>query len=468
MSKKFLFARPVKDVANEIPPGQQEQTPANLIECTTCEEKEEVIWISEDVQSHVKRWLSKIAREKNPFQNFCQNLVDESDVHVKSSSYVASDPYSRFCWENRDEFEFSWDGKEDARSGRFTGQGIVRFDNGDEISGFFRGGVREGKCTVTTASMHLVGDFRNNLLQGFGKLIDTTSGDVFDGYFKDSCLHGLVRRTGEDQELIFIGRYRNGIPFGLCWKLLEGGGILFGKVNRKGLFSGEDIMFIYPDLETCFVGWFNNGVMVSAKEGHISAWRLVDGMMTLDWKEPPIKNRHGFGLESRKYNSLCSYPTERDPYESRMVTCSNSSVPGAGEGLFVNIDVEPDTVLAFYNGTRISADSDDSDESWEECAYRIFIDPDSDERVDMPREFLDPQVYCATLGHKVNHSFQPNCNFDVFDHPRFGRIPAIVSAYALTAGTELFAYYRYSLSECPKWYSDLWEQLGSSDPGTES
>ena len=30
---------------------------------------------------------------------------------------------------------------------------------------------------------------------------------------------------------------------------------------------------------------------------------------------------HGYGIESRKFNGMCSYPTERDPYERKMVEC---------------------------------------------------------------------------------------------------------------------------------------------------
>ena len=32
----------------------------------------------------------------------------------------------------------------------------------------------------------------------------------------------------------------------------------------------------------------------------------------------------------------------------------------------------------------------------------------------------DLSVYCATLGHKVNNSFDNNCTFARYWHPRFG------------------------------------------------
>ncbi len=33
----------------------------------------------------------------------------------------------------------------------------------------------------------------------------------------------------------------------------------------------------------------------------------------------------------------------------------------------------------------------------------------------------------ASLAHKANHSFEPNGKFILFQHPRFGPVPAIVT-----------------------------------------
>jgi hypothetical protein len=41
----------------------------------------------------------------------------------------------------------------------------------------------------------------------------------------------------------------------------------------------------------------------------------------------------------------------------------------------------------------------------------------------LQEEYVDMGKYCATLGHKMNHSFRPNCMEWFFDHPRFGVIP---------------------------------------------
>ena len=80
----------------------------------------------------------------------------------------------------------------------------------------------------------------------------------------------------------------------------------------------------------------------------------------------------------------------------------------AGEGVFLKINVEAETVIAFYNGKRVT---DTDTEDWEECSYRIFLNDDKDEVLDIPENMIDTSNYSATLAHKINHSFRPNCRF---------------------------------------------------------
>ena len=86
-----------------------------------------------------------------------------------------------------------------------------------------------------------------------------------------------------------------------------------------------------------------------------------------------------------------------------------------GEGVFLKTDVVAGTVVAFYNGIRVTK-ADDS--SWGDCSYRIFIKNEESEEaddeydiLDIPPEFRGTNSYSATLAHKINHSFRPNCKF---------------------------------------------------------
>ena len=150
-----------------------------------------------------------------------------------------------------------------------------------------------------------------------------------------------------------------------------------------------------------------------------------------------------------------------------MVEVRDSEEEEGGQGLFAARDIEAGTVVAFYNGVRIPGSEMYEEHDWDDCSYRIFVnvnhddeddDHDGHERMDIPEEFRSTKNYCATVGHKCNHSFRPNCNFSQFHHPRFGLIPAIITSVSVSVGEELLTYYKYLLSDCPEWYSNLWDR----------
>ena len=58
--------------------------------------------------------------------------------------------------------------------------------------------------------------------------------------------------------------------------------------------------------------------------------------------------------EISTYDRVTSSPMLEDPYERRTVEVRSSRVVGAGEGLFALRRLEPNTVIAFYNGQRVA------------------------------------------------------------------------------------------------------------------
>ena len=58
--------------------------------------------------------------------------------------------------------------------------------------------------------------------------------------------------------------YCNDSISGTVWQFLAGGAILVGQVDRETeLFSGRDVIYIYPDLFTTIIGRYDNGILVS-------------------------------------------------------------------------------------------------------------------------------------------------------------------------------------------------------------
>ena len=74
-------------------------------------------------------------------------------------------------------------------------------------------------------------------------------GKFFIGFFKNGRLHGFVREFDKTGRLTFLGTSCNGVYIGTCWKIIKGGGYVIGEVDRIGSMSGENIVYLYPDLK---------------------------------------------------------------------------------------------------------------------------------------------------------------------------------------------------------------------------
>merc|ERR1712107_386095 len=66
--------------------------------------------------------------------------------------------------------------------------------------------------------------------------------------------------------------------------------------------------------------------------------------------------------------------------------------------------------------------------------------------------------YCATLAHKANHSFTPNVEWGIFEHPRFGLIRSLRAIRDLKKGDELLVNYHMTVAKSPEWYRQVWLQ----------
>ena len=136
-----------------------------------------------------------------------------------------------------------------------------------------------------------------------------------------------------------------------------------------------------------------------------------------------------------------------------MVEICSSEIAGANEGLFAKVSMEVNTVIAFYNGVKARPEDFDP-YSWEKNNYRIFDPANAPEgTIDIPvwaqvskkvfqriqniNPFQSSNAYCATLAHKTNHSFLPNAQFTVYDHPKFGLIPCIATIVDIQQGEEV-------------------------------
>ena len=72
--------------------------------------------------------------------------------------------------------------------------------------------------------------------------------------------------------------------------------------------------------------------------------------------------------------------------------------------------------------------------------------------MDIPPHYVSLENYRATLAHKINHSFTPNCGWDTIEHPVFGKIPSVVALTDVQRGS-IYEYFDFLLL-CPTILTD--------------
>ena len=154
--------------------------------------------------------------------------------------------------------------------------------------------------------------------------------------------------------------------------------------------------------------------------------------------------------------SICisKFPMIRDPYEHQTVfVAASRQGEFAGEGLFAKRMIKKGDLVALFNGLR-QRDPIYSKNTLAFSDYRIALDRSIS--LDISEKFKNLATYRATLGHKTCHSFKSNSVFTQINHPRFGRIMAIVANDDIPCHGEILVSYNYRICQAPEWYVELW------------
>ena len=88
-------------------------------------------------------------------------------------------------------------------------------------------------------------------------------------------------------------------------------------------------------------------------------------------------------------------------------------------------------------------------------APKVYKVPKETE-LDIPDLYRSTKKYRTTLGHKANHKFVNNVEFEILNHPVFGVIACLVAVVDIDVGEELFAHYNYDLDNAAEWYRKLY------------
>lgn len=303
------------------------------------------------VAQTIETWLAQIERHgfhPTVLAAFAKDTIDtetEDDTWFQENVVRVFDPYYDL---ESDEVK-QVDGKIDPRTGLPSGPCTVQLHNGDELLGTFRSGLRQGRGSIEGDNLNrhglvcVRGHYIDGLLMGQGRAVlkegamwpQIKARVSLEGVFNEGYLEGPVRGLDDHGNLIFVGRYAKGLPVGPCWLSKEGQGWLYGQVDPGGRFSGSNLAYLYPDLQTCLVGHFEDEVMIAANPGCITTASLDEaGIMTLALQRSNPKVDSSFSFCPSDSKSIRCDRLLPDPYEEVTVKCEASHVNGAGEGLF--------------------------------------------------------------------------------------------------------------------------------------
>ncbi|KAG8453918.1 hypothetical protein GDO86_000515 [Hymenochirus boettgeri] len=327
---------------------------------------------------------------------------------------------------------------------------IINYSSTDRFEGNFVHGEKNGRGKFFFFDgSTLEGFYVDDLLQGQG-VYSYEDGGSLHGTYVDGELNGPAQEFDTNGKLIFKGQYKDNVRHGVCWICNTDGGSLVGEVNEDGDMTGAKIAYVYPDERTALYGKFIDAEMLEGKLAHLTL--LDEGKPHLEI----ISSETVYSFDKSTSTGISSNPLLPDPYETERVYVAESLISNAGEGLYAKIASPAHTVMSFYNGVRITHQEVDSRE-WDVNGNTISLDEET--VLDVPAPYNLTSKYCASLGHKANHSFTPNCMYDIFVHPRFGPIKCIRTIKAVEKDEELTVAYGYDHNvagkngpEAPEWY----------------
>ena len=344
-------------------------------------------------------------------------------------------------------------------NGKFQGEGIIAYENKDVWKGVFDDGIlnRTGVLQRTDKNgTKISGTWVNGLLCGEIKETLVNTGWI-EGYYKDGVPHGYYREFGPRYSMKNIlrsaGRYYRGVLRGLHWVgHYDNSGFTVGRVDDEGELTGDDIAYIYPDFKMAIKGKFIEGELIEGYQCDLIGCYEDHGMMVPVFSEP---TGPAYEFENPSIKNIAMHPLLRDPWEDSRIYVSQSQLPQGGEGLFAKKDLAAKEVAALYNGIKFKSSTYAADHM-PRSDYRIRLNGDYD--MDIPKGYHLTSQYCATLAHKANHSFKPNVEWTLYEHPRFGLIRGLTTVVPVKQGEEILVNYQMHLAKSPEWYRQVWLQ----------
>jgi len=252
-----------------------------------------------------------------------------------------------------------------------------------------------------------------------------------------------ARRNPED--LYRVSLWVNGKTVGSGYKGLQGGCAIIGRTHQKTI-SDPQAVILMPGHRDALRGAVVDDTFVRGLTHRVEGVerQTEENGIPVPILSPPLSKE-----VMRRDRNMWTAPLLKEPWEHLRVEARDSGMADAGEGLFAKQLLQKDTLVALYNGVK---EPPSLTQRWSD--YRVKVNGDFD--IDIPEDMRNVTSYCASLAHKANHSFAPNCRWGRVDHPRFGMISSLVAKQDILPGEEVTVNYRLPLQLAPLWFTECW------------
>ena len=261
----------------------------------------------------------------------------------------------------------------------------------------------------------LSGIFVSDALEGEGKYVDS-DGSFTVGHYQAGSLNGHVCEYTADGRLLYSGQYRDNQRHGQGTLQHNDGGTFDGEW-RHGLFNGTANTYTYPVVAhkvIQFRGEWRDGSM-HATHLYIDNQRVSDTKYADD--------------ESTLGSSIAAHPLLPDPVRAAH-SVRGAVVPRPGRPVRACLHAStcrPECVSASTTGVK-QAEAETERRHWRHNGNCIALDEAAGIDIDVPQQLATTDQYCASLGHKANHTFdarRQNCEYWHYYHPRQGHIKCV-------------------------------------------
>ena len=221
----------------------------------------------------------------------------------------------------------------------------------------------------------------------------------------------------------YIGYFKNSQLYGIFWAGLYGGdprGHLHGMIDEKdGKITGDNIAYIYPDMETVLLGRFEDRLMKDAQESKVLKVECnQNGMIYVNQYATPDPTASHFYYEpasNSSYGGTTSVPGTLDPYERKWLEVRKIDEDKIEEGVFAKKDAKKHIFISSYTGFTYGKSNGQHAIYTSSCINNVTKTPNErrhckkyslgfkarDAKIEIPPEYDQPDSFFPSMGPKV-------------------------------------------------------------------